>query len=345
MADTPTREAAIDADTMQAEEPISDILCVCEALGQVYFLMIVYYAGEDATAAGYLFRRRVGSGDAAENILATNDTLRTLWCSPSGHLWTSSTTGLVWTTAPVPWPTTATEPGLEYEVPEGGLVWRHTSLPRQAHNDLPPNSQEIWGTSDDDLYITSHGGVIYHWNGSAWSQYFSGVGEPIGIRGRAPDDIYAAGYTSTILHFDGARWRTIADPDGSAGALCGVAFADDGDVYICGERGGRLLRGNARGFSVVGRYDAPFIGMANRNGRLIFAARQSGVVELAEQGLVVLRDDIIPWSVAEGEKHLYFTETPGRPAYSELDLTNGHWRRLSHVEVLDSHGRADAISR
>jgi hypothetical protein len=316
------------------DDPIADILCVCEALGTTYFLVITYYAEDPGKAAGYVFRRKAGTDDPAENILATNDTLRTLWCSPAGHLWSTSTNGLVWTTAPVQWPSTVTEPDMEFEAPEGGLDWRHVALPPQQHNGLPPNATAIWGSSDDDVHVASFGGVMYRWDGEAWSQYFSGIGESIGvIRGQGRSDVYAAGFGSTILHFDGRAWSVIPDPDGSQiqDTLTGVAFDKAGRSYICGKsRGGRLLRGGPDGFSVLGRYDVPFIGVANGGGRLIFAAAQKGVVELTSTGLVALRDDIIPWAVAEGEGRLYFTETPGEPVYSELDLQTGQWRRLSY---------------
>lgn len=318
----------------QADEPISDILCVCEAHGQVYFLVITYYAADPGKAAGYLFKRTAGTDDAAINILATNDTLRTLWCSPSGDVWLTSTTGLVWSTANLPWPDNVAAPDLEFEAPEGNLVWRHTALPRQAHNDLPPNATAIWGTSNSDVYVGSFGGVIYHWDGKVWMQHFSGIGESIGmIRGRAQNDVYAVGYGSTILNFDGRSWKVINDPDGSHtnDTLTGIVFTEEGDAIICGKsRGGRLLRGNAGGLTVMGRYGLPFIGMAKSHGRLIFAAGRSGVAELTDDGIVSLRDDLIPWSVAEGESHLYFTETPGQARYSELNLLSGQWRRLSY---------------
>ena len=316
------------------EEPIADILCICEARGQVYFLVINYYAADPGKAAGYLFQRKAGTDEPASNILATNDTLRTLWCSPTGDLWLTSTTGLVWTTADLPWPDSVTEPDLEFDVPEGELVWRHTRLPAQAHNGLPPNATAIWGTSNSDVFVGSFGGVIFHWDGTAWRQYFSGIGDSIGmIRGRGPEDVYAVGYGSTILNFDGTNWHVVADPDGAKtnDALTGVVFTEIGDAIVCGKsRGGRILRGNASGFTVIGRYGLPFIGVAQAHGRMIFAAAESGVAELTDNGIVMLREDLVPWSVSEGENHLYFTETPGKPAYSELDLVTGQWRRLSY---------------
>ncbi|MFY0542093.1 hypothetical protein [Nannocystis pusilla] len=67
--------------------------------------------------------------------------------------------------------------------------------------------------------------------------------------------------------------------------------------------------------------------MGRVDGRLFFAATKQGVLEWTAEGLKTLRDDIIPWSIAEGEGRIYVTETPGEAAYSELDLASGQWHR------------------
>ncbi|APR81940.1 Hypothetical protein A7982_07289 [Minicystis rosea] len=322
-----THDAGADA----SNDFVEDIVVIQETAGLVHLLLITYPPGDSGNASGYVFRRPVGSDEPAENILATNDTLRQLWCSPQGHVWATSSTGLVWTSASVAWPDEM-PPDLELDTPEGSLTWHHVALPPQEHNGARPNPMAIWGSSDDDVHIATFGGVLYRWNGRDWSQFYPGIGEPIGaIRGRAADDVYAAGYRSTLLHFDGKGWTRIADPDGPdvGDLLAGIAFDDAGEVYVCGKsRGGRVLRGSAaRGFSVLERCDAPVIDIARVNGRTFLAATKKGVIELTPQGPKTLRDDIVPWSVVEGEGRIYVTETPGEAAYSELDLATGEWHR------------------
>lgn len=311
-----------------------DILCVHEEQGTTYFLLIAYRPGHEAQAAGYLFRRPAGDDGPAENVLATNDTLRELWCSPQGNPWLASTTGLVWTSAPVDWPDGEVTGDLEFEVPEGDLTWRHTELPAQESNGSRPRPWAIWGTSDHDVHIGTFGGVLYHWDGEVWTQHDPGLRKPIGrIRGRADDDVYAVGYGSTVLHFDGERWRVLEDPDGAAAEapLTGIAFHPSGDVLISDKRDGRLLRGSAeQGFTVMGRYGLSLIDMALVDGRLFLAAAKSGTAELTAAGLHILRDDLLPWSVAEGDGRVYFTITPEEAAYAELDLATGRWRQLGY---------------
>lgn len=317
---------------LQDEEMQTDVLAVSEALGVTTILVINYPPSDPASSGGYLYQRQAGTADRSTQILATNDTLRSLWSSPSGSVWCASTLGRVWTTADVPW-TNAASDIIDFEVPDGDHVWRYLALPRQERDAAVPNCQEIWGTSDDNVFVGSFGGVVYRWDGTIWSQYDAGLGGAIGrFGGIRADDVYACGYRSSILHFDGRRWHVIADPDGPGidDILTGIAISEQGDALICGQsRGGRVLGGSASGMSVVGRYGAPFIGMVEIDGRLIFAAGQGGVLEWQGAKLVTLRDDILPWSVSKGEGRLYFTETPsGLSVYSEFDLTTGAWRRL-----------------
>ncbi|MFC4505995.1 MULTISPECIES: hypothetical protein [Streptomyces] len=103
--------------------------------------------------------------------------------------------------------------------------------------------------------------------------------------------------------------------------LTGIAFPPGGDVLISSKRDGRLLRGSAeQGFAVMGRYGLSLIDMALVDGRLFLAAAKSGAAELTADGVWILRDDLLPWSVAEGHGRVYFTITPGDAAYAELNL-------------------------
>ena len=317
---------------LEDEEMQTDVLAVSEARALTTILAINYPRSDPASSGGYVYQRPAGTADRSTQILATNDTLRSLWTSQSGDVWCASTLGRVWTTADVPW-TNAESDIIHFEVPESDHVWRYIALPRQERDLAPPNCQEIWGTSSDNVFVGSFGGVVYRWDGTRWTQQDTGLGGAIGrFGGPRADDVYACGYKSSILHFDGSRWGVIADPDGPGidDILTGIAVTEQGNVLICGQsRGGRVLRGNTGGMAVVGRYGAPFIGMVEVDGRLIFAAGKSGVVELQGTKLVTLRDDIIPWSVSKGEGRLYFTETPpGQSVYSEFDLSTGAWRRL-----------------
>ncbi|MFF6980013.1 hypothetical protein ACFZAV_20235 [Streptomyces sp. NPDC008343] len=124
------------------------------------------------------------------------------------------------------------------------------------------------------------------------------------------------------------------DPDGSAtnDLLTGIAFHPSGYLLISGtSRGGRVLRGSAdQGFTVMGRYGLPLIGMAEVDGRLFLAATRGGAAELTGNGLRILRDDLVPWSAAEGQSRVCFTITPDDAAYTDLDLASGQWRQLSY---------------
>lgn len=310
----------------------ADILCLSESCGITTILVINYPKLDPASAGGYIYQRKAGTDERSTHTLATNDTLRTLWSSPSGDVWTSSTLGRVWTTADVPWEIDDAGDGLDFDVPEGKLNWRYIQLPRQERDGGVPNTQEIWGTSSDNVFVGSFSGIIYHWNGKIWSQHDWGLGGAIGrFAGTSPKNVYACGYNSSILHFDGNKWQILCDPDSTLKneIFTGITFGKNGDPFIC-SMSGRLLQGTKNVFSVVGQYRTPFIDMLKIGDRLLFAATDHGVLELRDGKLETLRQDIIPWSMAKGDNRVYFTETPvGKTVYSEFDVTNDTWRQLN----------------
>jgi hypothetical protein len=54
------------------------------------------------------------------------------------------------------------------------------------------------------------GGVILHWNGSAWSVVPSGTSTfLVGVWASGPNDAWVTGGAGTILHWDGAAWSVV----------------------------------------------------------------------------------------------------------------------------------------
>ena len=89
-------------------------------------------------------------------VLATNDTLRTMWASPQGSLWVASASGSVGTTAEVSWPSPTS--GADYKTMGPSPEWHVTDLPRVKISGLRPNVTALWGTSDSDVYAGTYGG-------------------------------------------------------------------------------------------------------------------------------------------------------------------------------------------
>ena len=75
----------------------------------------------------------------------------------------------------------------------------------------------VWGTSAIDVYAvgfqTGVGGVILHYDGTAWSTMTTGTtpgvfGGLFDVWGTSSSDIYAVGGDG-ILHYDGAVWSPV----------------------------------------------------------------------------------------------------------------------------------------
>lgn len=97
---------------------------------------------------------------------------------------------------------------------------------------------KVWGTASDDVWIVGEGGLIAHFNGTAWRRVESGTTRTLfTVHGSSAAEVYAVGGfgSGTLLAFDGARW-TDASPQG-APALSGVHATAD-QIWSVGGRGG-----------------------------------------------------------------------------------------------------------
>ncbi len=115
--------------------------------------------------------------------------------------------------------------GAYYMVGEGGLVLRYDVATSQFTRLATPGTQTlfgVWGTSAADIFVVggdpndeTSGGVIWHFDGFAWSVVDlsavlpSGVPTLYKVWGRSSDDVYVVGRSGTILHFDGERWERV----------------------------------------------------------------------------------------------------------------------------------------
>ncbi|MGN8084009.1 WD40/YVTN/BNR-like repeat-containing protein [Variovorax atrisoli] len=291
---------------------------VAETTEGIAFMGLAYPAGDVGAAVGSLYRLAPGSkaGDQAVHILSTNDALRVLWVSPADSLWVGSADGRVGTTASTGW--AAAEGDLAYEALNGGPAWTVSTLPRDRVKGLLPNITAMWGSADDDVHVGVHGGHLYHWNGKQWTQTRDGDGTADQtirtIRGHAADDVYAVGAVGTLLHYDGQRWRNLPIPGTptEGESLGGIALLPDRTVMVCASGvHGRLLRGNAAGFTEFGRYPMQLNSVAALGDRLLFAA-WDGVAELFGREVRIVKDNFKTAGAFEGRGRVFFTE-PAAP--------------------------------
>jgi hypothetical protein len=88
----------------------------------------------------------------------------------------------------------------------------------------------IWGSGPSNVIAVGGGGLIVHWNGSAWVQRPSGTTKHLNdVWGNGPEDVFAVGATGTALHFDGS-WTPINV--GTTEDLLSVGGSGPGDIFI-----------------------------------------------------------------------------------------------------------------
>jgi hypothetical protein len=315
-----------------------EILQVVETEG-LYILRIDYDEGDIASAIGHVFwsNGKRQQGEVLTQVLATNDTLRSLWAAPSGSLWVASSNGSVGTTAQVAWPAPAS--GADFLTLGPSPKWSVTDLPRVRATGLPPNVTALWGTGDSDVYAGTYGGHIYRWDGTAWGQVFEGPGRGGGtIRafGGAPNDVYAVGKEDTALHFDGAAWRPLRVPGAPNGheLLTGVLRMPDGAVLISGSGdSGRLLLGSASGgLEEFGRYRVRLIDMAPLGDRILFASGD-GAAELIDRDVKMIKSNFKTATMSAGKGRVFFIEpAQEQPRFAEYDPSkpDAPWWRMAY---------------
>ena len=111
----------------------------------------------------------------------------------------------------------------------GGWEWQNP-LPQGNH------LQDVWGSSDSDVFAVGHPGIILHYDGATWSPMSSGTTETLwGVWGNSGGDVFAVGGPGTILHYDGATWGPMSS--GITDSLYDVWGSNSNDVFAVGENG------------------------------------------------------------------------------------------------------------
>ena len=308
-----------------SEPESSDIQAVAQRGDDIFLLRLAYDVGDNAGDVGDVFRisAQHPKGVRPEKVLSTNDSLRCLWASPQGTLWTGSALGVVAATAPFVWPAPAR--GSRYTGSATFAPWAAIELPLLRKHGRPPNVSALWGTADDDMYAGAYGGHIYHWDGDAWTQVVDGPDSGVtAIRafGGGAGDVYAVGESQTLLHFDGAAWRPLRIPGvaDSSENFTGICRRDDGDMLIAASGvASRLLQGSAQGgFTELGKYSLSLLAMIVLDGRVLFPTGDA-VAELIGRDVRVIKEVsvIVAYS---GEDRAFFVQAEQpKPAYIEYD--------------------------
>lgn len=316
-----------------------EILSVCEHAGARYLLWLHAEPGDSPNARGDIVRQEARRGAGIQTICRTNDTLRTLWISSSGQLWTGSTRGTIATTAPVAWSPPRSS-WISFVPENGGPQWRATSLPLIRSLGIPPSVTALWGTDDHHVWAGAYDGHIYAWDGQTWTQVVDGPeggGGAINcFGGSGPSDVYALGANGRILHFDGSAWTQLQAPGApnDSESFTGLHVQADGQVLIAGAGPGpvgRILQGGPAGLTELTRCDVAPRDLVAVSGRLLLPVGSAGVAELTGRSVTVVKSNFDAVAASAGPGRAYFIEAvQQQPSFIEHDPSEAQpWVRVT----------------
>lgn len=241
--------------------------------------------GTEGRGRGELLLR---TAEETRTLLSTGVPLSALWISPGGDVWVGSDTDTLFTTRRLPAHMTgaAIWDGGNGRMAGGG-GWTTTALPACPGQAMAHGITAIWGTADDDVYVTTADARLFRFDGLDWRHVVLPRDEMAEdcpphltqIAGRGPDDIWIIGFHGTILHNDGTGWRAVPYPaDAHPLALLScIAFADDGTAWLCTHEG-QLLAGTPAGIRLVAGCDQALDGMTMVADRILLASPTAGAL-------------------------------------------------------------------
>jgi hypothetical protein len=148
---------------------------------------------------------------------------------------------------------------------EGGLILRYRPSTGEFETFETPGSETIfgvWGLEQQDIVAVGGdlnafdtGGVIWHFDGSAWTDVDVSAIDPAGIPvmfkvwGRSPTELYAVGARGAVLLFDGSGWTRLDSP--TQRTLFGVYGDSQLVVASGGAQSGVIIENAAASFTDV----------------------------------------------------------------------------------------------
>jgi hypothetical protein len=95
---------------------------------------------------------------------------------------------------------------------------------------------DIWGSSDTNIYAVGSEGLAVHFDGAGWTEMTSGAAVGLlAVWGSAESDVFAVGVDGTILCCDGQTWTAMES--GTAETLFDIWGSSAGDVFAVGLNG------------------------------------------------------------------------------------------------------------
>lgn len=176
-----------------------------------------------------------------------------------------------------------------------------------------PTANTLLGTYVDEnnsVWSAGWGGTIVKYDGTSWSQQFSGTGENLyGISGLNSGSIWAVGDNGTILHYNGVSWSSQAS--GTTESIRAVYALDESNVWAVGTAGkiikynGSVWAAQTSGVAVILRgvtaFDVNNAWAVGSSGTIlkytngVWAAQSSGTTDTLRSIMPLALDNV--WAV------------------------------------------------
>jgi hypothetical protein len=99
---------------------------------------------------------------------------------------------------------------------------------------VSPNVISIWGTSSTEVFVLSHSGRIFRYNGHQWrliTRQFDCYCIDLWSNS-STNDVFAVGWDGMIFHYDGSRWRSM--DSGTLSTLTSIWGTSSTDIFAVG---------------------------------------------------------------------------------------------------------------
>lgn len=159
----------------------------------------------------------------------------------------------------------------------------------------------IWGLSDADVFAAGDEGIVYRWDGTAWSNFSPPLGGVIfSVRGVSAHNLYACGANGLLWHYDGT-WTRIELPTNQR--LLGLLALAANDVLVCGA-GGVLFRGADTSWNDVSQPGHDFHSLAQYRGTIFLSAGGEGVFRFDGVAVTNVKSTITSYRLVSNADYL-----------------------------------------
>ncbi len=173
---------------------------------------------------------------------------------------------------------------------QGGAVYSYDGgnwqqIWGQSASDLTRKIHAVRAFSENNVFAAGEGGIILHYDGTAWSAMNSGTEKSLSaLWGSSGTSVFAAGESGTILHYDGNAWQKT--DSGTTSDLYDIwgyenVSGELSELFAVGDKGTVLHRKDGKWKGMVSgagiRLEGVW-GFADEKGIEVFAAGYNGVI-------------------------------------------------------------------